>query len=105
MSISMSNNQYEVLSPWAKVDPTPVKGITPRIADLTGKKIGLFRNDKRGAKPTLDVVEAKLRSRYPTIQFIPFFRGGNVSVADTEHMSEFEDWVKQIDTAIYAYGD
>jgi len=105
MSRSTSNNQYAVLSPWANVDPTPLKGIASRIGDLAGKKIGLFRNDKRGAKPTLDVVEAKLRSRYPTIQFIPFFRRGNVSVADTEHMAEFEEWVKQIDAAIYAYGD
>ena len=36
------NGQYEVLNPWAEVDPIPLKGIAPRVADLTGKTMGLF---------------------------------------------------------------
>lgn len=105
MNTNKTNGQYEVLNPWADVDPLPLKSISPRVADLTGKKIGLFRNDKRSANPTLAVVEEKLKARYPTMEFIPFFRSGNLSVADTEHMAEFEEWVKGIDAAIYAYGD
>jgi hypothetical protein len=96
---------YEILNPWAETDPLPIKGLAPRLSDLEGKKIGLFRNDKRGSKPTMDALEKQLRTRYPKIQFIPFFRKGNISVADTEHLAEFEQWIKEIDGAIYAYGD
>ena len=46
-----SDNQYEVLSPWAEVDPVPPRGLSPRLDTLAGKKIGLFVNTKRAAKP------------------------------------------------------
>ena len=60
------NNQYEVLSPWAEIDPIPLRGISPRLIDLTGKKIGLFCNYKRAARPILTVVEQKLKEKFPT---------------------------------------
>jgi hypothetical protein len=40
----MLGNEYEVLGPWAEADPIPSRGINPRITDLAGKKIGLYRN-------------------------------------------------------------
>jgi len=39
-----TNYQYEVLNPWADLDPVPLRGISPRVTDLAGKTIGLFRN-------------------------------------------------------------
>ena len=44
MNSSQANGQYEVLSPWADVDAVPLKGISPRVANLSGKKIGLLSN-------------------------------------------------------------
>ena len=38
----VAESQYEVLSPWADVDPIPVRGISPRLDSVEGKKIGLF---------------------------------------------------------------
>jgi hypothetical protein len=36
---SMSNGQYEVLNPWAEVDPISFRGLTaPRLADLAGTR-------------------------------------------------------------------
>ena len=99
------DGQYELLNPWADVDPVPEKGLAPRLTDLAGKKIGLFRNDKRGSKPTMEAIVKILGQKYPTIKFIPFFRKGNISVADTEFLPDFEAWIKEIDGAIYAYGD
>src|SRR5207253_9809052 len=55
---------YEVLSPWAEVDPVPQKGISPRLPELSGRRIGLFHNNKVAARPNLDAVEAELRSRF-----------------------------------------
>jgi len=41
------DTQFEVLSPWADVDPIPLRGISPRLSSLAGKKIGIFVNPKR----------------------------------------------------------
>jgi hypothetical protein len=38
------SNQYEVLNPWAEVDPVPLKHITPRLDSLSTKTIGLYCN-------------------------------------------------------------
>ena len=105
------NNQYEVLNPWAEVDPIAFRGISPRLVDLTGKKIGLFSNSKRASKPILTVVERKLRERYPkceTIWYdawetyqIPYW----VTQIESENRSRFEEWVKGVDAVIHATGD
>ncbi|MBN1191600.1 MAG: hypothetical protein JXA46_17745 [Dehalococcoidales bacterium] len=97
--------KYDLLNPWADIDPLPLKGLAPRLSDLTGKTIGLFRNDKRSSKPTMEAIEKILGQRFPTIKFVPFFRRGNISVIDTEFKADFEKWIKEIDGAIYAYGD
>ncbi len=52
----MTNNEYEVLSPWAEADPISSRGISPRVESLDGKKIGLYRNAKRAAEPVMNVV-------------------------------------------------
>jgi hypothetical protein len=51
------DNQFVVLSPWADVDPIPVRGISPRILTLTGKKIGLFVNPKRASMPIAESID------------------------------------------------
>ena len=99
------NSQYEVLSPWAEVDPVPLRGISPRITDLAGKRIGLFLNSKIAARPMLAAVEKKLKERFPTLEFSRFVRYLNVSVAETEDKAKFEEWVKGVDAVILSYGD
>ena len=105
----MSNafgGQYEVLSPWAEADPVPLRGLSPRVIDLLGKKIGLFRNFKRAAKPMLTVVEGKLKERYPTSEFSWFDSTAvNVLETETENQEQFREWVDGIDTAVTSFGD
>ena len=60
-----SDIQYEVLSPWAMIDPIPLRGSAQRLDSLDGRTIGLFKNFKRAAGPVLEVVERELQSRYP----------------------------------------
>jgi ABC-type lipopolysaccharide export system ATPase subunit len=67
--VSKMEGQYEVLSPWAEVDPIPLKGLTPRLPELNGKNIGLLINGKRASRPILSVVERKFKERYPTATF------------------------------------
>ena len=98
-------DQYEALNPWAEVDPVPLRPISDRLTDLDGKHIGLFMNGKVAARPTIDVVEKRLKERVPTLQFSHFKRSGNVSVAETEDMEKFEKWAKVVDAVILSAGD
>ena len=108
-STSASQNgggQYEVMSPWGDADPIPLRGITPRIDTLEGKKIGVFANSKRSAPLQIGTLEKKLKERFPTIQteyyHSPEF---NVAVMDTPNKDKFIAWIQSVDAAILAVGD
>jgi hypothetical protein len=98
--------QFEVLSPWAEVDPIPLKGISPRIENLSGKKIGLFVNPKRAALPIAESIDSRLKTMYPDVQTIMYRSyGANVNEIETENREKFTAWVKGIDAAIAVVGD
>ncbi len=101
-----ANCSYEVLSPWAEADPVAWRGINTRLPDLAGKKIGLLRNSKRAAEPSLKIVADRLKKRYPTIQFSWFanLRPNEMSVAQ-DIKDDFEKWLKGVDAVIASYGD
>ena len=105
----MSNNKgelYEVLSPWAEADPIPVRGITPRVADIAEKKIGLFCNTKRAAVPIINAVEKGLKQRFPGCQFSRYQSTKvNVKEIESEKKAEFQAWVEGVDTVVAAVGD
>ena len=96
---------YEVLSPWAEVDPVPPKGISPRLPELSGRRIGLFHNNKVAARPILDAVEAELRSRFGDLDVARVGRTAHVSVAETPDRTAYEEWVKKVDAVVLAVGD
>ena len=97
---------YEVLSPWAEADPKPLKGISPRLADLAGRKIGLLCNNKRAAPLILNVVERILKERYPASETSWFYsRTFSVSSLESDRKEEFEDWIKGVDAVVAAVGD
>jgi hypothetical protein len=106
MSASKAGAVYEVLSPWAEADPIPLQGLSPRVTDLAGKKIGLLCNNKRAAPLILNVTERILKERYPTSQ-ISWFRARSFSVSSLEkdRAAEFEDWIKGVDAVVAAVGD
>jgi hypothetical protein len=101
-----AENQYEVLSPWADADPIPVRGISPRLDTLEGKKIGLFANFKRAARPITDEVERRLKEQYPTIQTSLFHSTlPNVDETETVNKEKFEAWAREMDAVVAAVGD
>jgi hypothetical protein len=101
-----NQSSFETLSPWAEADPLPLRGLTPRLSSLAGKKIGLLRNNKRAAEPILNVAARKLKEKYPDIEF-SWFRGEAFSVSEFEksRLKEFEDWIKSVDAVVAAVGD
>ena len=96
---------YEVLSPWADVDPRPLKGISARVKDLMGKNIGLFANHKRAAAPILSAVQKKLAGKFPTAHFTNFEFRLNGDIATTAEIKKLEEWLKGVDAVIAAVGD
>ncbi len=100
------SSQYEVLSPWAEADPVPLRGISPRLKGLEGKKIGLFRNFKPMAKPISAVVESKLKQKFPSCEITIYDSPDpNVLESVTNRKEKFADWVKGLDAAILLVGD
>jgi hypothetical protein len=99
-------NTYEVLNPWADADPVLLKGLTPRLNDLSGKKLGLLRNGKRAAEPLLNVFARKIKERFPTIE-LSWYRGTSFSVSEFEknNLQKFEDWIKSVDAVVAAVAD
>ena len=104
--VAAAERQYEVLSPWADVDPKPLRGISPRVDTLEGKHIGLFANYKRASRAIVAEVEKRLKERYPGIQTSLFdSRGSNVVETETENKERFEAWAKEVDAVVTAVGD
>ena len=103
---SSSGIQYEALSPWGKTDPKPLKGISPRLDSLSGKKIGLFANYKRAAIPIAISLKEKLESAYPDSQFSIYNSDKwNVTEIETEKSETFKKWVEGNDAVILMVGD
>ena len=106
MGSNKLNCQYEVLNPWAEVDPVPPRGISPRLAELDGKTIGLFAESyKIASVPILTVVEKKLKERFPKVNISWFNFVYSSRIGETDAKVKFEEWVKGIDAAITAVGD
>ena len=98
--------QFVVLSPWADVDPIPLRGISPRLPSLSGKKIGIFVNPKRAAMPIAESIIRRLGAMYPDAQTIVFRdTEANVNVIETKNKDKFIAWAKGIDAAIAVVGD
>jgi hypothetical protein len=99
---------YEVLSPWAEADPRPLQGITPRLSELNGKRIGLYANYKRAAVPIQNAVETALQSRLGDQIGIRRFaqKGANDIGSDPEEGPRFAEWLeKEVDAVVVAVGD
>lgn len=97
---------YEVLSPWADVDPIPLRGLSARIDSISGKKIGLFANFKRAARPIMAEVEKRLKERFPDVETSLFDSTlPNVTETETVNKEKFAAWAKGVDAVIAAVGD
>ena len=97
--------QYDVMSPWAEVDPVPAKGISPRLNEISGKTIGFFLNSKIAAEPMSDMIERNFKGKYPSLTFSRFVRIPNIAMAETPDKDKYIEWIKGLDAIIYTHGD
>lgn len=99
------NGPFEVLNPWAEADPIPLTGISPRLNDLNGKRIGLFLNYKIASVPIQAAVEKQLKERLSGLTISRYERVGNADTAGPEENARFEKWAREQDAIIFAVGD
>ncbi len=105
-ALDSSKNQYEVLSPWGEADPKPLKGISPRLDSLSGKKIGLFANYKRAALPIARSFQKRLQVMYTDSEInIYHSPEWNVTEIQTEDRDKFTKWAQENDAVILMVGD
>jgi hypothetical protein len=101
-----SEIQYEVLSPWAEMDSIPPRGISPRLESLAGKKIGLFINTKRAAKPMAAAIAKRLEEKFPTSETSLFASPlSTVILRDSKDGDQFTAWLKSVNAVILLVGD
>ena len=101
-----SGQEFEVMNPWADVDPIPVRGISPRVDTLAGKKIGLFANFKRAAIPIKNEVEKRLKERFPDAEFVLFHStAANVDESVEQNKEKFEAWATGVDAVVAMVAD
>jgi hypothetical protein len=99
--------EYEVLSPWAEVEPIAPRGILPRVTDLNGKTIGLFAFFKQWGPPIMMEVERQLKEKFPKAKFSHYHYRQHVTeiLEDDEYKASFEEWIKGVDTVITGHSD
>jgi hypothetical protein len=89
----------EVLNPRGEIKAMPSSAPTPRVADLAGKKIGIYWIGKAGGNNFFDEIEQLLKAKFPTAQILrfngPFDLGADMAAKIA----------KEFDTVIYGVGD
>ena len=89
----------EVLNPRGEIELDKVYGITPRQPDLAGKTIGLYGNGKGGTEAFLNLVEAQIKQRNPTITIKRY--NGAFDVGD----KLAHQMAKEVSAVVYGVGD
>ena len=89
----------EVLNPRGEIPPPPFFAPSARVADLAGKKIGIYWIGKAGGNNFFDGIESLLKERYPTAAVLRY--RGPFDLGDRRAA----EIAKEVDTFIYGVGD
>jgi hypothetical protein len=89
----------EVMNPRAEIPPPPFSPPSPRVKELSGKKIGIYWLGKAGGDNFWDGVDELLKEKYPTATIVryrgPFDLGDEMAARVS----------KEVDTVLYGVGD
>ncbi len=94
-----SNITLKVLNPRNELQPGPVYGISPRVAELEGKRVGLYWNGKPDGDYFWDTIEGLLKERFPTASIRRYNGPGDLGKAVADKVA------KEVDTLMYGVGD
>ena len=89
----------KVLNPRGESEPPPNLGITSRVTDLAGKKIGLYWLGKPDGDVFFDRVQKLLEEKFPTATVLRYTGAFDIGDGLAAKMA------KEVDTFIYGVGD
>ena len=89
----------EVLNPRGEIKPVPTLAPAPRVAELAGRKIGLYWNGKPGGDNLWDLIGGMLKEKFPTAEILRY--RGEFDLGDQLAPT----LAKEVDTFIYGVGD
>lgn len=103
---SQQGTPFEVLSPWAEAEPVPLRGISPHLERLDGRKIGLFINAKRASELILKAFEKQLLERVPSAT-TSWYTCTDVNIPEmrTAGKDKFAAWITGVDAVVLSVGD
>jgi hypothetical protein len=93
------NISLELLNPRGEIEQPMVYTPSPRLPDLTGKRIGMYSNGKQGVDNFFTAIEDLLKKKYTGITTAKLT--GAFEIRD----DEARKFASEIDTFIYAIGD
>jgi hypothetical protein len=91
--------ELRVLNPRGEIEAKSAFSPCPCIADLSGKKIGLYSNMKQGMDNFYTVFEELLKKKYPDTTTM------NVAGAFLIRDEDAEAMAKEVDAFVYGVGD
>jgi len=95
--------QLDVMNPRGEVPPPPTHGLSPRVADLSSKKLVLVDNGKFGANNLLEVLAEMLKKKYPKASIVMYPKPAAQTITD---LPKWYPTVKQQgDLFIFGVGD
>jgi hypothetical protein len=94
-----SKEVLKVLNPRGERDSIPARGISPRLASLEDKRIGIYWNGKPDGDYFWDTIEGLLKKRFPTAIVLRYNGPGDLGDTLAVKMA------KEVDTFLYGVGD
>jgi len=90
-----------VVSPRGEIEQQTLLGISPRIADLSDKTIGLVDNTKTGTIYFFDSLETEFKRRFPTASILRFRKKGYADVQP----ELYKEVAEKCDAFVFGIGD
>ena len=94
-----ANEPLRVLNPRGEIEAEPSQAVSPRVAELEGKRIGLYWNGKPDGDYFWDTIEALLNEKFPTATVVRYNGPGDLGEMSAEKL------MNEVDTLMYGVGD
>ena len=93
----MGITKLKVLNPRGEVERVSQLSPSPRLSDLTGKKIGVISNGKPGGEMLLPYIQRAMEKSIPGIEFrhwlVPHHQLPKVKEPKLQEIAEYSDGV------------
>lgn len=91
--------KLKVFNPRNKIKAGETLGVSQRVSELMGKRIGLYWNGKPDGDYFWDIIEGLLKEKFPTSTFMRYNGSFDLGEAMADKIAG------EVDTLMYGVGD